>query len=97
MELKVFRDTLSAAGSFFTVKSEIPIETEILISDYLPQVFKIVKCFVRVVVLQKQLQSGRLTLDHVARFEKELEDAGIRTDVVSPKLLPVYAKGAKTF
>ena len=67
MELKVFRDTLSAAGSFFTVKSEIPIETEILISDYLPQVFKIVKCFVRVVVLQKQLQSGRLTLDGYLR------------------------------
>lgn len=67
MELKVFRDTLSAAGSFFNVKSEIPIETEILISDYLPQVFKIVKCFVRMVVLQKQLQSGRLTLDGYLR------------------------------
>ncbi|MCI2047120.1 MAG: DUF3794 domain-containing protein [Faecalibacterium sp.] len=67
MELKVFRDTLSAAGSFCTVKSEIPIETEILISDYLPQVFKIVKCFVKMVVLQKQLQSGRLTLDGYLR------------------------------
>jgi hypothetical protein len=67
MELKVFRDTLSAAGSFCTVKSEIPIETEILISDYLPQVFKIVKCFVKMVVLQKTLQSGRLTLDGYLR------------------------------
>ena len=33
MELKVFRDTLSAAGGSCTVKAEIPIETEILISD----------------------------------------------------------------
>ncbi len=67
MELKVFRDTLSAAGSFCTVKSEIPIETEILISDYLPQVFKIVKCFMKMVVLQKQFQAGRLTLDGYLR------------------------------
>ncbi len=67
MELKVFRDTLSAAGSFCTVQSEIPMETEILISDYLPQVFKIVKCFVKLVVLQKQMQSGRLTLDGYLR------------------------------
>lgn len=67
MELKVFRDTLSAAGSYCTVKSEIPIETEILISDYLPQVFKIVKCFAKMVVLQKQMQSGRLNLEGYLR------------------------------
>ncbi len=67
MELKVFRDTLSAAGSFCSVQAEIPMETEILISDYLPQVFKIVKCFVKLVVLQKQLQQGRLTLDGYLR------------------------------
>ena len=67
MELKVFRDTLCAAGAGCTVKAEIPIETEILISDYLPQVFKIVKCFARPVVLQKQLQPGRLTLEGYIR------------------------------
>ena len=33
---------------------------------------------------------GTLTLDHVERFEKELTDAGIITDAVSPKLLPNY-------
>lgn len=67
MELRILRDTLSAAGSCCTVKSEIPIETEILISDYLPQVFKIVKCFAKLVVLQKQLQSGRLNLEGYLR------------------------------
>jgi hypothetical protein len=67
MELKVFRDTLSAAGGGCTVKAELPIETEILISDYLPQVFKIVKCFARPVVLQKQLQPGKLTLEGYLR------------------------------
>ena len=40
MELKVFRDILYAGGGCCTVKAEIPVETEILISDYLPQVFR---------------------------------------------------------
>ena len=63
IELKIFRDALPAAGASCTLKAELPLETEILISDYLPPVFKLVKCFVRPVVLQKQLQPGRLTLD----------------------------------
>ena len=46
MELKVFKDTLMAAGGSFDAKAELPVEAEILIPDYLPQVFKIVKCFV---------------------------------------------------
>ena len=33
---------------------------------------------------------GKLTLDHVAKFEKEISDANIETDMVSPKLLPNY-------
>ena len=67
MELKVFRDILYAGGGCCTVKAELPVEAEILISDYLPQVFKIVKCFARPVVLQKQLQPGRLTLEGYIR------------------------------
>ena len=67
MELKVFRDLLYAGGGCCTVKAEIPVETEILISDYLPQVFRVVKCFARPVVLQKQLQPGRLTLEGYIR------------------------------
>ncbi len=67
MELKVFRDILYAGGGGCTVQAEIPIEAEILISDYLPQVFKIAKCFARPVVLQKQLQTGRLTLEGYIR------------------------------
>ena len=55
MELKIFRDTLPQAGTSCTVKAELPLETEILISDYLPPVFKLVKCFAKPVVLQKQL------------------------------------------
>ena len=33
---------------------------------------------------------GKLTLDHIARFDAEREAAGIHTDAVSPKLLPDY-------
>ena len=67
MEPKIFRDTLPQAGTSCTVKAELPLETEILISDYLPPVFKLVKCFAKPVVLQKQLQPGRLTLEGYLR------------------------------
>ena len=36
--------------------------------------------------------SDKLNLDHVESFKKEMADAGIQTDAVSPKLLPNYTK-----
>ena len=33
---------------------------------------------------------GKLSLAHVEKFESEIENAGIKTDAVSPKLLPNY-------
>lgn len=38
----------------------------------------------------KRVKLSKLTLDHVDRFAKEMEEAGIKTDRVSPKLLPKY-------
>ena len=67
MELKVFRDVLPAAGADCTAKAELPLETELLISDYLPPVQRIVKCFAKPVVLQKQPAPGRLTLEGYLR------------------------------
>ncbi len=40
----------------------------------------------------KNTEVGTLTLSHIAKFEQEIEDAGIVTDTVSPKLLPSYAR-----
>ena len=40
----------------------------------------------------KNVTVGKLTLDHIAKFEKEIADAGIETETVSPKLLPDYAR-----
>ncbi len=40
----------------------------------------------------KDTEVGTLTLSHIAKFEQEIEDAGIVTDTVSPKLLPSYAR-----
>ncbi len=40
----------------------------------------------------KNTEVGTLTLDHIAKFENELSDAGIATDTVSPKLLPDYTR-----
>ena len=40
----------------------------------------------------KETTVGALTLDHIAKFDAELADAGIETDAVSPKLLPDYTR-----
>ena len=40
----------------------------------------------------KDVSLGKLTLSHVEKFEKEIADANIKTDAVSPKLLPNYTK-----
>ncbi len=38
----------------------------------------------------KDTTVGKLTLAHIEKFEKEIKEAGIETQVVSPKLLPNY-------
>ena len=40
----------------------------------------------------KEVTLGRLTLDHVTRYAKELEQAGLASEDVSPLLLPPYAR-----
>ena len=39
----------------------------------------------------------KLNLDHVESFKKEMADAGIETDAVSPRLLPRYTHGNPLF
>ncbi len=38
----------------------------------------------------KNVTVGKLTLDHVAKYAEEMEEAGITSEIVSPKLLPTY-------
>lgn len=38
----------------------------------------------------KSVKVGKLTLDHVNKFTKDMEGAGIKSDCISPKLLPTY-------
>lgn len=59
MELKVFKDTIAAYGGRWETRLELPVETEILIPDYLPAVFKIVKCRMEPVLLQNRVAGGR--------------------------------------
>ncbi len=40
----------------------------------------------------KDVKVGKLTLDHVNKFEAEIKNAGIDTSAVSPKLLPDYTR-----
>ena len=41
----------------------------------------------------KTTKVGKLTLNHVKKFAAEMEQAGIKTDKVSPMLLPHYTHG----
>ena len=40
----------------------------------------------------KDVTVGKLNLDHVTAYKKEMEEAGIHSDIVSPKLLPDYRR-----
>ena len=40
----------------------------------------------------KDVKVGKLTLSHTTESEKEIKDAGIETELVSPKLLPKYVR-----
>lgn len=44
-----------------------------------------------VLYAREKAMDGRLTLDHVSKFDKELEEAGIITDRVAPMILPDYS------
>ncbi|HUW45856.1 MAG TPA: succinate dehydrogenase/fumarate reductase flavoprotein subunit, partial [Dehalococcoidia bacterium] len=41
---------------------------------------------------REKAKEGKLTLEHVKRYHKELEEAGIITDRVAPMLLPDYTR-----
>jgi succinate dehydrogenase / fumarate reductase flavoprotein subunit/L-aspartate oxidase len=41
--------------------------------------------------VKEKAKEGRLSLDHVRRYHRELEEAGITTDRVAPMLLPDYS------
>ena len=41
-------------------------------------------------------KTGELTLSHVHKFAKEMEEAGIHSEIVSPKLLPDYTRKRNT-
>jgi len=43
------------------------------------------------IYVKERFKEGKLTLDHVRRYHKELEEAGIVTDRVAPMLLPDYS------
>ena len=59
MELKVLHSTMTTYGGRWETRLELPVETELLIPDYLPAVFKIVKCLIRPVILHNDLAGCR--------------------------------------
>ncbi len=67
MELKLYKDTLQSSEIVCSQKYEQPVEIEVLIPEYLPAVFKIVKTIATPVVLQKQVSGGRYAIDGYIR------------------------------
>ena len=47
-------------------------------------------------VKSHDVKVGELTLSHVKKFAKEMEEAGIHSEIVSPKLLPDYRRPRTT-
>lgn len=68
MELKLYKDTLQSTEVVCNQKYEQPVEVEILIPEYLPAVFKIVKTIATPVILQKQVSGGRYAVDGYIRI-----------------------------
>ncbi len=48
-------------------------------------------------VAKDMAPAKKLNLNHVKSFMKEMKDAGLKTDVVSPRLLPRYTHGNPVF
>ena len=63
----MFKDTIASYGGRWETRLELPVETEILIPDYLPAVFKIVKCLIAPVVLQNRVAGGRWQVEGYLR------------------------------
>ena len=42
-------------------------------------------------VKEKAAADGKLTLEHVKKYNKELEEAGIDKDKIAPMILPDYS------
>lgn len=80
MELKVENSTLAAYGGRWETRLELPVETEILIPDYLPAVFKIVKCMIEPVVLHNAVAGARWQGDGYLRCTVlyQSDEAGAR-------------------
>lgn len=67
MELKIYKDSAAAYEKICDTKTELSIELEALIPDYMPQVFKIVKSIAIPVVLQKRAGASRVTVEGYLR------------------------------
>ena len=43
-------------------------------------------------IKSREVKVGKLTVEHIEKFENERKNAGIENDLVSPKLLPDYTR-----
>ncbi|MCI6639912.1 MAG: DUF3794 domain-containing protein [Pygmaiobacter massiliensis] len=68
MELQVVKDTVNIRQQLCDLTLETPVETELVIPDYQPEIFKLVKSFLIPVVLKRQALGGKLSLEGYFRL-----------------------------
>lgn len=68
MDLQLLKDEISVRTPLCDLTLETPVETEIVIPDYQPEIFKLVKSFLEPVIQQKQVLGGKLTLEGYYRL-----------------------------
>ena len=62
------KDTVNIRQQLCDLTLETPVETELVIPDYQPEIFKLVKSFLIPVVLKRQALGGKLSLEGYFRL-----------------------------
>ena len=88
MPNQLLTDTLNATGKFFESSFETPIEQEILLADYDPAVFKIVKTLAEHTITQKYINGNKIILEGYFKLSVFYQPPGESVITVISKKLP---------
>ncbi len=88
MELSVKGSNIPAYQGLLDSYFEMPIETEMLVPDYIAEVFKIIKCTVGHTVFQKSLISGKILIEGYHKVAVYYQTEGSNTICQLEQKLP---------
>ncbi len=88
MDLSVMNSNIPSYQGLLDSYFEMPIETEILVPDYIAEVFKIIKCTVGHTVFQKSLISGKILIEGYHKISVYYQSEGSTTICQLEQKLP---------